>query len=361
MRRTAALILGGGPAGAAAGITLAGAGRHATILTRTPGDALCGGFLSWRTLATLDRLGIAADALNPATITRLRLFAGGRAVAAALPAPARAVSRARLDRLLLDRAAAAGAEVVEGVSIRSLDGGVARLADGSEWTGDAVLLATGKHDLRGAPRPAPSARDPAIGLRVRVPARAIAPDTIELHLFDGGYAGLAVQEDGWTNICMAIRRSRMTAAGSPRALLEALAAAHPDFAARLDAIDPATSIDAVANVPYGWRAGASADGAYRLGDQAAVIPSLAGEGMGIAVASGIAAAAAVLRGEEADGFQRGFARRAARPLAVAGAIRAAAEHPLSAHALLAGAHLPGLVQMIAHLTRIGRHPIDEAH
>ncbi|MBM3928865.1 MAG: FAD-binding protein, partial [Sphingomonadales bacterium] len=53
MRRPGALILGGGPAGAAAAIALAGHGIRAAILERTreQADALCGGFLSWRTLA----------------------------------------------------------------------------------------------------------------------------------------------------------------------------------------------------------------------------------------------------------------------------------------------------------------------
>ena len=45
---------------------------------------------------------------------------------------------------------------------------------------------------------------------------------IELHLFPGGYVGLCLQEDGTGNLCMAVHRSRLTAAGSPEALLAAL-------------------------------------------------------------------------------------------------------------------------------------------
>ena len=36
---------------------------------------------------------------------------------------------------------------------------------------------------------------------------------IELHLFDGGYAGLLLQEDGSANLCLSAARRRLKAAG----------------------------------------------------------------------------------------------------------------------------------------------------
>lgn len=354
MRRPPALILGGGPAGTAAAIALARHGIAATILERTreTGDALCGGFLSWRTLAAVERLGIAPDALNPNVITRVRVCVGDRTAEAPLPAPARAVSRARLDTLMLARATALGIGIERGVAIRALEGRSVRLGDGASVTGDALLLATGKHDLRGAGRTAAPDADPVLGIRVRLPAAPAIGDAIELHLFDGGYAGLAVQEDGNANFCMAVARSRLQAAGDPAALLRALARENPLLADRLDRLDPAAPIDAIANVPYGWRTATTVDDVYRLGDQAAVIPSLAGEGLGIAVASGVSAADAVARGVPAVDYQRTFARHAARPLAAAGAIRAAAGRTAGARLLLAATPLPGLARLAARLTRI---------
>lgn len=357
MRRSPALILGGGPAGTAAAITLARHGIQATILERareTP-DALCGGFLSWQTLAAAERLGLAPETLNPNVITRVRICVGDRVAEAPLPAPARAVSRARLDTLLLDRAERLGVAIERGVTIRALEGRSVRLGDGAALTGDTLLLATGKHDLRGSPRdPAPLA-DPILGIRVRLPASRAIGDAVELHLFDGGYVGLAVQEDGSANFCMAVARSRLQAAGDPHALLRALAAESPLLADRLAGLDPAAPIDAVANVPYGWRTATTVDDVYRLGDQAAVIPSLAGEGLGIALASGVMAADAVAAGRSAAAYQAGFARRAARPLAAAGLIRAAADHALGARLLLAATPIPGLARLAARLTRIA-HP-----
>ncbi|MBB3348070.1 FAD-dependent monooxygenase [Sphingomonas sp. BK069] len=357
--RRAPLILGGGPAGAAAAITLAQGGTRALVIERTreTGDALCGGFLSWRTLAAVERLGIDPDALGPAVVRRVRLFAAGRVVEAPLPAPARGVSRHRLDSLLLARAVAAGAAVERGVAARAVEDGAVRTADGALLASEALFLASGKHDVRGSARPAPKG-DPSLGLRTRradSPALArLVGDAVELHLFRGGYAGVVRQEDGSTNICLALRRSRLSAAGTPARLLEMLTAEAPALGERLgDAAHGA--IEAVANVPYGWRARPGETGLFRLGDQAAVIPSLAGEGMGIALASGISAARAWHDGGAlaAASWQARFARRAGAPLAVAGAVRALAEHPVLAAPLLAPLARAGLLETLARWTRIG--------
>ena len=364
MRRQAllgapALIVGGGPAGAAAAIGLARAGLPHLLVERSreTGDALCGGFLSWRTLDRLRALGIEADDLNRERVTHARLFAGGREAHAPLPRPALAVSRRRLDTVLLARAQAEGAAMERGVTVREIAGAEARLADGGALTAETLFLASGKRDVRGRARPADArGDDPTLGLRVR-----LGPDpglsrliggAIELHLFPGGYAGLVVQEDGSANLCLAVHRSRLHSAGGPVALLDRLGRDIPALGDRLAFRDDAAPIDAVANVPYGWRARAAETGLVRLGDQAACIPSLAGEGMGIALASGIGAAAAYAKGGAAamPAWQRGFARRLARPMRVAGWLRALAESD-AAPALLPVAR-PALIRVMARLTRV---------
>ena len=60
------LILGAGPAGCAAAIVLAEAGRAPILIDRdaSVGDALCGGFMSWQTVANLRALGVDAERLG---------------------------------------------------------------------------------------------------------------------------------------------------------------------------------------------------------------------------------------------------------------------------------------------------------
>lgn len=356
--KVAALIVGGGPAGAALAIGLARAGLPHLLVERSreTGDALCGGFLSWRSLDRLATLGIDADDLNPARVTHVRLFAGSKRVTATLPRPALSVSRRRLETLLLQHAADAGAAIERGVTIRAIDGTTARTADNADLIADTLFLASGKHDVRGLARPADArGADPTLGLRVRLPAASalqrLVGDTIELHLFPGGYAGLALQEDGSANLCLAVHRSRLTDAGDPAALLARLGRDHPRLGERLAFADGAP-VEAIANVPYGWRAHHAPPGIVRLGDQAAVIPSLAGEGMGIALASGIAAAQAYAHdgGTALAGWQPGFARRARRPLAMAGLVRRLAESRWAGPLL--PALRPALIDGIARLTRM---------
>lgn len=317
---------------------------------REMGDALCGGFLSWRSLETLDRLGVRTEGH---AIRRLRIVAGRRLSEASLPAPAIGISRRRLDGMLVDAAEREGAGIERGTAIRSATPGCALLADGAAIECGALFLATGKHDCRGLVRPH-SGNDPALGLRLRLPASPglarLVGDAIELHLFRGGYAGLALHEDGSANLCMAARKSRLAEAGDPAALMTALGTECPMLGERLAYAELAAPIDAVGAVPYGWRATQGVPGLFRLGDQAAVIPSLAGEGMGIALMSGARAAEAWLANgpEGSIAFQRALARATARPIGIAGAIAGAAETRAGR------AIAPGMTPFAAILARLTR-------
>ena len=363
MRQPDPLILGAGPAGCAAAIVLARAGAAPLIVDRDeqPGDPLCGGFLSWRTMAQLRGLGIDCAKLGAHPVHLLRIHARGRVAQVALPAPACGLSRHALDTALREAALAAGARI-ECDTIANLSPGEAH-GRRQQWRSDSIFLATGKEDVRGHPRPRDAA-DPALGLRLRLPPSgertALLAGAIELHLFRGGYAGIVLQEGGRANVCLAVKKSALTRAGnSPTALLDALASANPAFAARLGSDWRKARIGAIGAVPYGWIAQTTEPGLFRLGDQAAVIPSLAGEGIGIALASGQMAANAWLeRGAQAaPEYQRDLARRAQPAIRLARVARVLAENPLGARlALLAAAIGPRLVTTIAEHTRIDPAP-----
>ncbi len=362
MRRTGPLIIGGGPAGSAAAIALAQGGAKPLLLeaSRETGDAICGGFISWRTLQSITSLGVSASELAGQPVSRVRLFAGKAQAEASLPAGAIGISRRRLDSLLLNRAVEAGAAVERGVSVRALEGqNVLALKDGATLQSDSLFIATGKHELRGLGRERHEA--PTLGLRYRLPPHPaltrMINDAIELHLFDGGYAGLMLQEDGSANLCMAVRKDRLSAAdGNPEQLLARLAAEGPALGERLAFLGAAASGDAISAIPYGWIAPSTVAGQFRLGDQAACIPSLAGEGNGLALASGMRAAAAWLAGGAgaAPSYQKRFSRAALRPVRVAGLLWHLAEDPRFGPALVHTTGVaPFLARIAARLTRIG--------
>ena len=358
--RERVLIVGGGPAGAAAAVVLAEAGEAPRLIERSAGphDKVCGGFLGWDSLASLRALGVEPERLGARPISRLRLSTAAGEAEADLPHPAAGLSRRVLDEALLARAAAAGARIERGIAARSLDAAERRLRldDGEEVAADALLLATGKHELRGAARPRDTSADP-VGLRVSLAAspglRHILEGVIELHLFDGGYAGLLLQEDGSANLCLSAAKARLKRAGGIPALIGELRAELPRLDERLRAGE-AGEWSAIAGVPYGWRGAAAEPGLFRLGDQAAVIASLAGDGIAIALTSGREAARAVIDGEVSGAYQARLARRAARPVRIAEALRWAAERrrPRSALMRLVRA-VPAAPRLAARLTRIG--------
>jgi flavin-dependent dehydrogenase len=360
VRRTPALIVGGGPAGSAAAIALAGAGVESELVERTQGphDTVCGGFLGWDSLAALERLGLDPAELGARPIQRLRLISAERSVEVDLPQAAAGLSRRTLDEALLEAAQRAGAVVTRGRTVRAADLAERRVRlDDEDWlAGEALVLATGKHELRGGARPVDISTRP-LGLRVSLqPSQGLRNSldgVIELHLYDGGYAGLLLQDDGTANLCLSASRDRLKEAGGVERLVEQLAGELPAFGERLGQGE-AGSWSAVSGVPYGWRADGTVEGVYRVGDQAAVIASLAGDGIAIALESGLAAARAIVGGVSAADYQRDWSRRARRPVGLAEILRRCAENPAARQAMMGLlGWFPSLAPLAAKLTRIG--------
>jgi len=364
VRRTPTLIVGGGPAGTAAAILLARGGQAPLLIERynEPRDIVCGGFLGGDAIGMLARIGVDIRSLGAAPIHRARLVAGNQTAETSLPFAAAGLSRRTLDTTLLARAISQGARVERGTGASriELDNRCVHLSDGSTIVADALFLATGKHDLRGGKRTVTSTDDPALGLRIRLdPSRHLAralEGAIELHLFAAGYAGLILQEDRGVNLCLSVAESRLRAAGGlPERLIADLAAEAPLLADRYGAALSAGHWSTVARLPYGWRAPDSGHGIFRIGDQAVVIASLAGDGIAIALDSACRTAKAYLSGggDAATAFQPAFSRHARRPVLCASLLKQLGETPWIARPLIGlFRHAPSLLSRAAAMTRI---------
>lgn len=355
------LVVGGGLAGAALAIPLAEAGWSVTLVEREAGphDKVCGEFLSGEAMLYLRALGVDPVALGAVPIRRVRV-AGRRGEAAVdLPFPASSLSRRVLDEALLQRAVAVGVTLKRGRRVVALDDGfTARLDDGAHLTAPQVALATGKHDLRGHRRP-PGRQPDLVGFKrhfrlERSEAAALAGH-VELMLFADGYAGLEPIEDGLANLCLVVRQHRLTAIGGAwPALYDHVTRAVPLLGRRLagaEAIGARTL--AVSTIPYGYVAGPAEPGLWRLGDQAAVIPSFSGDGMSIALHSARLAADHLLAGRSSAAFQRRLAADVGAQVRRATLLSQALVHPGAQAALLLAARVaPGLMHWVARATRV---------
>lgn len=359
------LIIGGGPAGAAAACLLARADAPPVLLERLagPADKVCGDFVSAEAIAMLEDLGIDLPALHPARIAKIRLVHGRRVAEATLPFPALGLTRRALDESLLQRAAALGATIRRGHAVRSVQagpGGVCVRSDApTGFGGEAVFLATGKHDLRGAPRPARAGRP--LGLKTYFD---LAPDqeaalqgAVELVLLRDGYAGLQCVEHGRTVLCLITGADRMRdAGGSWTTLLAELIEEAPHLRLRLrGGVDRLPRPLAVAGIPYGHLQPPDPNqpGLFRIGDQGCVIPSLTGDGVAIALHTAALAVEVWRGGGNAVTYHRLLAHRLRRQMRIAGLIHSVcgsrALQPLLAAAAYA---CPAAMVLAARRTRI---------
>ncbi|HEV2675256.1 MAG TPA: FAD-dependent oxidoreductase [Aliidongia sp.] len=360
------LVVGGGLAGAAVAIPLARAGWRVTVVEREAGphDKVCGEFLSREAIVYLAALGLDVAALGAVPIDRVRLAGRRHEAVVDLPFVAMSLSRRVLDEALLARAASCGVTVRRGRRVQTLEpiggGFVARLDDGTALTGVQAALATGKHDLRGHRRP-PGRQNDLVGFKSHfrlAPHQAGAlAGHVELLLFSDGYAGLEPIEAGLANLCLVVRQGRLTAlGGSWPALLDHVVRAVPLLGRRLaGAVDEQARPLAIATIPYGYVARPQADwpGLWRLGDQAAVIPSFAGDGMSIALHSAALAAGHLLAGRPSTEFQARLAADVGRQVRRATLLSHALVRPGGQGGLLLAARLmPGLMSLVASATRV---------
>ena len=355
------IVAGGGLAGSSVALRLAAAGREVLLLekSRAAHDKVCGEFLSTEALQYLSGMGVDAIGLGAVPVRRVRLSRGERLAEAPLPFPAMSLSRRCLDEALLLAAANAGAEVRRGAQVNGVqpgDGGWHVEVGGAEALRCTNLfVATGKHDLRRLPRPEGS-HSGLVGMkmyfRLGTAQAAALRDAVELLLFPGGYAGLQPVEGGRANLCLLVERGLLRRFGGGwDALLDHMLRHLPHLRTRLGGAEPLLEAPlAVAAIPYGHVQRHSSPGLWRLGDQAAVIPSFSGDGMSIALHSAALAAEHFLRGSSEETFQQDLAGQVRARIRLATTL----SHLLvSAPWLATAAQLfPALLPQVAALTRI---------
>ena len=370
-----ALVAGGGLAGSAVAIDLARAGRSVVLIERESGphDKVCGEFLSFEAGHYLARLGISPESLGAVPLHGVRLVLGARSVTASLPFRALSLSRRVLDEAALMKAAAQGVEVRRGVRVKSLlsDNGLwqASIDQGEPELARAAFLATGKHDLKDLKR-GPGHQGDLIGFKMywRLSAHQIRclDGHVELALFPGGYAGLQPVEGGRANLCLLVRRRDFAdLENSWDALLATIKLTCPHLAQRLDGAEATlTKPLAIASLPYGYifeGAKRSPDQLWRLGDQAAVIPSFSGDGMSIALHSARLAARHHLADEPSHVYHAHLAADVRRQIRRATRVSQALVTPWGQRGAIAMARLvPPILTHLASLTRISKAALERA-
>ena len=308
------LVIGAGPGGCAAAHILRRAGWRVILTERRtyPVDKLCGEFLSPEGLACLARLGVATPLQSGAfpSIDKVLLSSvAGRYRQEHLPAAGLGCSRRILDQHLLESCRSAGVEVVEGLRIRTVEGDFERgfrlqgVGHGGvqQFNARLVVGAYGKSGgLKRSAAPAGSGKGKGLmALKLHLCGGELAGQ-VELHSFPGGYAGLCQVEGGRVNLCLLVRVAAFReGGGQPERFAERIMRQNPLLARRLRELAPDwESVLALGNLEFGPFCLSSGQ-VVRVGDAAASISPLCGDGMAMALR------AAELLGPIADGFLAG--------------------------------------------------------
>ena len=358
------IIVGGGPAGAAAAIRLAAAGREALLIERQaePHHKVCGEFLSIETQDIVRRLGVDCGAQGAVPIESVSIHAGNGSASASLPFRALSLSRRQLDAALLDRAQQSGAKLRRGVSVqavtRQTDGWSVRCDDGANLQARHLVVATGKYGLRGVS----DSRDGSlVGLKMHLRlaggGNSKLARRVELFMLDRAYVGLELVEHGVANLCLVMAREQAAQLGPGwLALRDHLAAAHAQLAVYLDGADPQFDKPLAVVCPEGGHIhDESEPAAYRVGDRLAHIPPVTGDGMAIAVASGALAAEHILAGQSPAVYLNAARALTARPIRLAAMVSKLASSRAGRTFLVGAAALvPGLIAAVTRRTRLDR-------
>ena len=288
-------IIGAGPAGSLAALSLMRRGIDVRLIEqhRFPRDKVCGECISALGWGVLERMGLAETVKRAWAVRMTRGIvhgASGRSAEIELPGGMWGISRSSFDSILLEAARERGVEVWQPGRVE----GHGQDARGTNWMrvrymennsvqtieSDVVIVADGKGTMDGA-RPGESGD---FGIKAHFELRDGAGDAVQLFGVRGCYGGVAPIEGGLFNVACSVPRERIERCRDVEAVFEEMmgenrglqgvmrgakrvsqwmAAPLPRFAVRRD-----------------WPVGV-----IPIGNAAAALEPIGGEGMGLALRS----------------------------------------------------------------------------
>lgn len=398
-----AIIIGGGPAGSSAAISLSQRGARVLVLEekRMPRGKLCGEFITPECFPTLERFGVMERMLAAGAqkIVRVSLVvASGKSVQTHVSGMsddatwAMSLSRARFDQILFDRAREAGATCLEGVAVNGCvfdERGTRRvealsLKEGARVSFEAPVIidASGRNSrlmVDKRERIAGRRGSRLYALKAHFNGVQGIDDQVELYFFPQGYGGLSLVEDGLVNLCFIVTEQALKdAAGDPSRVVEQTLMNNRLARERMRGAEPAGKWHSAGPLTFGRRRLAR-DGIIAIGDASGMIDPFTGTGIQMALRTGEMAAEAIVKAmgavhstavpeDSGAGRQRQstvldsvlacYARQYEsefyKRMRVAGLLRAAAFSPATASVVASVlTRMPRLTNLVLRATRSG--------
>ncbi|MCX6169442.1 MAG: NAD(P)/FAD-dependent oxidoreductase [Ignavibacteriales bacterium] len=303
MKKYDVAIIGGGPAGSVAALSLNKLGFEVCLIEKKsfPRETLCGEFLSREVTSNLQRLDLFENflLLQPNPITSFKFFYdNGKFIKSDLNFTGYGLKRGRFDNFLLKSGKEKGIEVLQPVEVKEIkfrnDKYHITIHDGSflsEITADKVIAAYGRQNIldKKLNRKFLNSRSYLNGIKFHVDDSAfhnLEKDTIKIFTSADIYCGINTVDENKVTVCFLEKRNNGLA--HPREQLKKLMMSNKSFGSLFnDSIYKVLEelpVYGTGNIYFGNRELVK-DGIYMIGDAAAVIAPLTGDGIGMAVES----------------------------------------------------------------------------
>lgn len=273
-------VVGAGPAGSAAAITAAHRGLKVLLLEASPypRHKVCGEFVSAESAGVLRYL-LADESQRLFAAPRIstaKLHAAGRTCTIPLGSPAYSIPRITLDDTLWQCAQSLGIDCrIDRVSqiIPNHDEFLVKAS--STYRASHVINATGRWSRLSTRK----SNQPWVGLKAHFTGDT--DDSVELYFWKYGYCGIQPVAPGVLNACALVRQ------GQAKDLSEVFAH-HPQLWARSRTWRQTTQLFATAPVYLG-PGSCVVDGVLQAGDAAGFVDPFVGDGISLALRSGVLA------------------------------------------------------------------------
>lgn len=370
------VIIGGGPAGAAAGLALARQGLSAVIVEKQEDvpDKICGEFFSPECVSYFSELGMRPDFFrhDPSPINHVHVSFNGSRIHTMIDTPAYGLSRKKIDTSLLDVAAQNGIELLRGYEAirhtqtngrtnivvknrqteeyRTLSSKYLIGATGAKSGSESMFAETRRRNTKGS-------------FTVAFKFHAVCPpvsNAIELYFTPMGYVGIGSIEGGMVNVCGLVDSDLIKSQyGDIRGVLGEISKESIPFRERCDTMNNISDVITCSNLSFGRRTPIYND-VLCIGDTAGSIHPFCGDGNAMALKSGLLSAEAVERAMRLNWDSRRLTRQFnelwrkefTSRIMISGLVYYIITHKVTrpAASVLSGIY-PGIINKIFNLTR----------
>lgn len=279
------IVIGGGPAGSAAAITAARSGARVLQLERgvLPRQRVCGEFVSSESLQVLSGLIGNHQLLGDSRrIPTNRIFVDDEVLTLPIAPAAASITRFDLDAALWQASGESGVDCRQQVQVRATRrDNEFRIETADEiFPASAVINASGRWSNL-TPRNTQDSQPKQLGAKAHF-REAEPPASVDLYFFEGGYCGVQPVANDVINVCAVVESTVATS-------LDQILSLHPKLWQRSRGWQQIFST--VSTSPLIFRKPQPvSDGILQVGDAAGFIDPFVGDGISLALRSGVMAA-----------------------------------------------------------------------